>query len=519
MVELPQCSTLRRARLTATLLLASLSGCGLLATDCGATVEGVARPDGQRADGGDALDRGWVDAATNDAMLTDALPPDAPSDDAPSPEASLADVSLPDVSLPDVSLPDGTSSDQSMPDTALPDSTSPDVTIGPAAPCGTVSTVADDFTVAGAASYWEVSSASAMTTEEIGGELVMTLAAGRPGASYASYTAVYAVYLVDDALSAEVVSAPNPSSQAQAGLEFASVSGDHAFMFFVENGVLTSRYWVSNQHNDLSVSYHPTDHRWWRISEALGQISFEVSPDGDSWDTIRTVAPPAEALLGYPSLWAGTWRAEANPGEVRFGDVCASGPARSWCPAERVQDVFEDGILAPVWWIDGSAGYSVIETGGELRVETGNVDGFECGAFTRSGYTLAQGAITFEITERSSHPAVQTGLLLWGPDDLYLEFGLLGSTVFAYVEPSELSQDVPNQGWSWLRLSQAGTILSFEASADGVIWSPLYNIDAGMEFELFEMGLGLGHQTWVNRSGLEERVSARFDNFNTAPAR
>jgi hypothetical protein len=70
------------------------------------------------------------------------------------------------------------------------------------------------------------------------------------------------------------------------------------------------------------VPYDATAHRWWRVSEAGGTLTWDASPDGLAWSMICT-APSSGIPLGtlVVTLGAGTNASVFSPGEVHYDDV------------------------------------------------------------------------------------------------------------------------------------------------------------------------------------------------------
>jgi hypothetical protein len=66
---------------------------------------------------------------------------------------------------------------------------------------------------------------------------------------------------------------------------FVGLNGAHRALFELVGSTL---YFVAGG-SDTNIVYDATAHRWWRIVESSGNLSFDTSPDGTTWTTRRTV--------------------------------------------------------------------------------------------------------------------------------------------------------------------------------------------------------------------------------------
>lgn len=61
-----------------------------------------------------------------------------------------------------------------------------------------------------------------------------------------------------------------------------------------------------------NITYSPTTHRWWRISESAGTMSFDSSPDGNTWTNRWTVANPFAITAISPYMQSGCYATESS---------------------------------------------------------------------------------------------------------------------------------------------------------------------------------------------------------------
>jgi hypothetical protein len=69
----------------------------------------------------------------------------------------------------------------------------------------------------------------------------------------------------------------------------------------VVNVVGSTIYFVTDG-TDSSLTYDATAHRWWRMTEASGDIIFATSPDGTTWTTRRTASAHGMDMTGVRVL-------------------------------------------------------------------------------------------------------------------------------------------------------------------------------------------------------------------------
>jgi hypothetical protein len=85
--------------------------------------------------------------------------------------------------------------------------------------------------------------------------------------------------------------------------------------------VLTMRQQVGAP-SDVTIPYDPAAHRWWRMTETSGTITWATSPDSSTWTTRRTAAAGITTSAVSVGLLSGYWgAAPASPGSAQFGAI------------------------------------------------------------------------------------------------------------------------------------------------------------------------------------------------------
>jgi len=70
-----------------------------------------------------------------------------------------------------------------------------------------------------------------------------------------------------------------------------------------------------------AYTYNATNHRWVRIKESGGNVTFDVSPDGHAWTNLRTVTTPSYADDGDLEVQLAGHRADGTNNYVEFDNV------------------------------------------------------------------------------------------------------------------------------------------------------------------------------------------------------
>jgi hypothetical protein len=119
----------------------------------------------------------------------------------------------------------------------------------------------------------------------------------------------------------EVVAIADPSQNGETYFS-ATVDNDNKASFAIwEDGLYFTLDVGAVTTDTAHVTYSPTQHRWWRLREAGGTISWETSPDGHSWNNRLQAVSPAFMDHVKLRLSAGVKAAATSPGEAQFDNV------------------------------------------------------------------------------------------------------------------------------------------------------------------------------------------------------
>lgn len=176
-----------------------------------------------------------------------------------------------------------------------------------------VETLVDDFSATDTAK-WDYDAGVTVT----GGQLVVPCTSGFPAA------ATDVTYdLTGSSVFVELAGTPNVGNGSTAAF-FTLETTDFAngVRFVWGNNILSARHKVTGASTDiLTDTYSPTNHRWLRISEAGGTITFATSANGSSWATFTTWTYTIAITALKVILQAGFGGTEPTPGSATFDNV------------------------------------------------------------------------------------------------------------------------------------------------------------------------------------------------------
>ncbi len=192
------------------------------------------------------------------------------------------------------------------------------------APCtvGDVDDLVDDFADGALLPNWRRWQDAAGMMEEVQGQLVLTLRAGN-GSNFAEVISQQRYDLTECGLAVELVVAPTQATNAPIATTL-RVSRDETN--FLSIAVYSDRIYFSvrtqgNTTDVQDVAFDAEQHRWWRVREGNGSVSFETSPDGSVWDLRLAGATPSWIDDVEIAIGGGTWAYIDAPGLAVFDNV------------------------------------------------------------------------------------------------------------------------------------------------------------------------------------------------------
>ena len=342
------------------------------------------------------------------------------------------------------------------------------------------------------------------------GQLVIPVPPGDDEERYASF----AYYLFEDrAISLEVVSVP-----LDAGFYFSidNDSGDW-INFYLDDGTLYCARCEDGGDDCVDAAAVPFDavaHRFLQLRHENNQVHCDVSPDGQSWDTIGSTIPlPDEYLRLYIGFYDESPASE--PRELIVDNLSAI--PEEHCPPAEVDD-FEDGVPHARWtvdWEDSGVDLEEYEGNFVIELEPG-VTEEGGGIVTLPAYDIRGATITVEVVSGvSTTDEGQAFFAIEAPDgDNALVFNPDDDTIYMFriVDDSdEQGAVVPYDPAEvrFLRFREEGGTIHFEVSADGSLFDEVHSATPSFDPKAAQIIIGGAGSS----AGLPASLEVRFDNF------
>lgn len=140
--------------------------------------------------------------------------------------------------------------------------------------------------------------------------------------SYPSLVSNTSYDLTGSACFVESVSQPNlglGSTSCQLSL---ILDSGNQLIFLKEGSAIAAVRKVAAANTTVnSTTFNATTHRWWKISESGGTVTWWTAPDGVTWTSFTTWAPTFSVTALSVSLISGFFDAETNAGSAIFDNV------------------------------------------------------------------------------------------------------------------------------------------------------------------------------------------------------
>jgi hypothetical protein len=184
-----------------------------------------------------------------------------------------------------------------------------------------VGSLTDDFNTTTRAPTWNRSyTNSPMTVSQVGGQLVLTLAAN--DMKYSAYYSSASYDLTGSALLVQVPQTASTTANGQTYIEL-DAPANNSLSIVEENGSLYFRVTNAGTYQNIgSVLYDPTQHAWWRIRESGGVLFWDTAPDGKAWTVQQQLTPlPFAINVLDVQLASGTYLAQPSPGATHYDNL------------------------------------------------------------------------------------------------------------------------------------------------------------------------------------------------------
>jgi hypothetical protein len=281
----------------------------------------------------------------------------------------------------------------------------------------------------------------------------------------------------------------------------------------------------SGQTDEIASDYVNVPHRFWKIEEADGWVTYSHGDGASDYNVIASFPTPDFAQEVRVSLGVKNSAVQVITGAAYFESVNLGAPPSSACPPHAHQDTFEGGSLDPMW-----ASYDLLNDGCTFGAVGGGAqiagkmdhDGL-CELYALDFFDLRNAKVTVEIKELPTDSRFYAGIGLWVPGGL--GGGRIGQLVmdqnqvwarWAEELPAYTSNQ-PNLNHRWLQIRHDGSDIVFEARPAVGDWVEVGRITAVGPLDLLgpELILRGNPDTEVLDGGVEQ--SAAFDHYNLGP--
>lgn len=231
---------------------------------------------------------------------------------------------------------------------------------------------------------------------------------------------------------------------------------------------------------------------FWRVSEAAGNLTFEVSEDRSSWRTLTTIATPSYARA--VRLVVGT--DEQNPGAnpTLFGGVNRNVARAQWCAADSLVDSFDQvdlGSFGTRWNNSTRIGSCTQQLGGGMAVTIQSDANADCTFASSASYRLTASSVATHVPAITTFAAGFEAYLVVRTDanrTLELAFDL--DMMCAKAAGTSLGCSPYDTSQVYWRLRESSGMALFETSNDGATYTTLVATPAPFSLEAVRLEVG-----------------------------
>jgi hypothetical protein len=330
--------------------------------------------------------------------------------------------------------------------------------------CNSTQVIHDDFEDGEISDWWDPDFDERLSAvEEAEGVLIMTPEEGM-GTFRSAHVVTRAPYSLRDAaitLDVERVLGGGENS-GRTHLTLTGPLDDQVITAKHDGGLMVfSLETPSSFLDNGDLDYDRSKHRYWRIRENAGQISFETSGDRETWsESHLTVDTPD--YVDQVKIKVGIYADDeaTNLGAARFGDISSDLPMAKTCRSVDFQDDFSASTLDPRWKArrKGSVDCTVSLADEGLTLEGDFTSGGQnCGLETPHAYDLVGNSFTVRLGS-GVEDVSRAGIYLTTKWGLNISIHISQDYVFADMEDEEDSNDLGSleiPGVTHLRLRHA----------------------------------------------------------------
>ncbi len=364
----------------------------------------------------------------------------------------------------------------------------------PSSVCGNLTLLQDSFDVGGTGPFFSSFADPGVTVGEGGGQLVIDLNANIDG--YAGYDSTYFYDLHGGSIDLAVAEVTG----ALTILEVRNHLGNVAQVAHQNGNIYAGIFNVAGEGTLAQRAWNPAE-RFWRIREADGMMSWELSTDRQIWNDLHRRALPFDVSHVRGIVSAGA--TAPLPSRARFDDLNLAAPSAPYCPAAELRDDFAASPLGPTWEPYTNTGCTIAESGGNLVMTySSGVGNVFCGMTSLHLWDLSRGDGL--VVDGMAFPSLTNfvGYLqaaVPGTGSANRIETTLDGTQFEYrvyvndAATDQRSMVIDRVLHRWWRMRGDGAVAIFETSTDKVSWTERFRSTVPFPLSPLEVNLGAGH--------------------------
>ena len=362
--------------------------------------------------------------------------------------------------------------------------------------CGRTGIYRDDFELGKLGSKWLV--------DAPGGGLALTNGQVVASPSDGARSWLFGRYTVDGTeatTQVEIVSNNFASAQANAVLSYGHDSANFIQFGFTVDDLFMLTSVDANALVTLIAKHDAQQHRFLRIVERNGLLTFQTSPDGAIWTDQATFNTPA--FIDNVSVGVGIF--DGPGGSLTFDNIDTTF-ASQWCPSASLVDDFDDSDIGREWLQGTGEGCALTHATGRAWLELDDPTAASCLYASSKAFDAGDSSVSVNVPAiANSVPSLRVYLRLVDARDQAIEMGFHGgNAIYAQVGSgllSTFSDEIPYDGDESWRIRLSGSTVWFELH-DGSAWSPFAQTELPPDFDVSQMQIQLGASANEATSGL-----------------
>jgi hypothetical protein len=370
-------------------------------------------------------------------------------------------------------------------------------------PCGSPGAIRDNFDDPAVSPMWNVDTQGGTAAEQAS-RLVVT----PTGTAFTGYISKHYIDLTGAAIEVEVPKMLDTTTNAIAEI-FVEADVTHFVAMSQKHGVLLAELSNGGSPTTMTMPYDPIAHRFWRISEAAGQVHFEASPDGLAWTQILMATTPPFITAVRIDLGVTGDPGMPSSGSVAFDNLNTQVPIAGWCKADTLHDAFNRNGFGLAWanhYTSASGCNPSINNGAHF--DQGGVPTV-CYIGTSHAFDLTDSSAVVLITAITNYKPGWTTFLAFARDDAqgaHVTFD--NGQMCAATEGGMSTCHAYATTEIYWRIRETAGTLAFETSGDQVTWRLVTSVADPFAIDAVEIRIGTQAKTNLGATPIGLTVSS-----------